>query len=40
MVLDVEAQQEMVEKEMIVYEHFGTVKKSMKSQDMNSNQKV
>ena len=36
MVLDVEAQQDIVEKEMIVYEHLGT-KKSMKSQDMNNN---
>ena len=39
MVLDVEAQQDVVEKEMIVYEHFGT-KQSMKSQDMNNNSKA
>ena len=36
MVLDAEAQQDFVEKEMIVYEHLGT-KKSMMSQDMNNN---
>ena len=39
MVLDVEAQQEVVEKEMILYEHFGA-KKSQKLQDMKNNQKA
>ena len=37
MVLDVEAQQDVVEKEMIVYEHFGA---SKKSQDVNNNLRV